>query len=257
MGLRQFLSHSEENIAASEARKLESKSRSLERSLVFKEPAEVLTPKKAHHSSSGQPLKSILKQPGRLNPDALCSPAQTGSPSPDRKSLQDKANFSKFLDEITSRVLSPTNQHMAQRRGGSTDDEAPLSVRTPGNGCGHPADERHNRRTGHRRTVVRRRSADRRHDAASHRKERGHSPSEQGFLDTESLSSTSHWSPEGKSPSPRTSPSLTAARYKVSAPVLLLLTAGGGLWASGHVKPPLPGSRFSPLLMVSFSWAPA
>ncbi|XP_073417482.1 tight junction-associated protein 1 isoform X2 [Dendrobates tinctorius] len=209
MGLRQFLSHSGESIATSEVGKLESKNCSLERSLVFKEPAEVLAPKKAQHSSSGQPLKSILK-----HPDTLRSPSHPGSPSPDCKTLQERANFSRFLDEITYRVLSPTNQQTAQRRGGNTNDEAPLFVRTPGNGCGRPAEERHGRKTGHRRAAGRRSSSDRRHEAASHTKERCPSPSEQGFLDTESLSSASHWSPEGNSPSPRTSPSLTAARYK-------------------------------------------
>lgn len=221
MGLRRFLSRSEENIAVSEAGKQEAKSRSLERSLVFKEPAEILTPKKTHHSSSGQPLKSILKQPGALHPGR---PDKLRSPSPDRKTLQDKASFSRFLDEITSRVLSPTNLQTTQRRGAGPDDESPLSyVRTPGNGSGSRADEGRGRRMGHRRTVSpghprgRRRSAERRHERAappaSHSKERCQTPSEQGYLDTESLSSASHWSPEGKSPSPRTSPSL-----QVSAP---------------------------------------
>ncbi|KAM3930675.1 tight junction-associated protein 1 isoform 2-T3 [Leptodactylus fuscus] len=147
--------------------------------------------------------------------------SQAGSPSPDRKTPQDKADFSRFLDEITSRVLSPTNLQGAQRRGASTDDELP-HVRTPGNGCGRRVEEGHGRRTGHRRAVSpgrprgRRRSADRKHELppASHSKERCQTPSEQGYLDTESLSSASHWSPEGKSPSPRTSPSLNAARNK-------------------------------------------
>ncbi|XP_071995916.1 tight junction-associated protein 1 isoform X2 [Engystomops pustulosus] len=208
MGLRRFLSHSEENIATSVPGKPEGKSRSLERSLVFKEPAEVLSPKKAQHRSRGQPLKGILKQPGALRSPSSLSPSQAGSPSPDRKTLQDRSDFSRFLDEITSRVLSPTNLQTTQR----TDEEAP-HVRTP---------EGHGRRTGHRRPLSpghprgRRRSAERRHELplAPHSRERCHSPPEPGYLDTESLSSTSQWSPEGKSPSPRASPSLTAARNK-------------------------------------------
>ncbi|KAG8536116.1 hypothetical protein GDO81_027086 [Engystomops pustulosus] len=213
MGLRRFLSHSEENIAASVPGKPEGKSRSLERSLVFKEPAEVLSPKKAQHRSRGQPLKGILKQPGALRSPSSLAPSQAGSPSPDRKTLQDRSDFSRFLDEITSRVLSPTNLQTTQR----TDEEAP-HVRTP---------EGHGRRTGHRRPLSpghprgRRRSAERRHELplAPHSRERCHTPPEPGYLDTESLSSTSQWSPEGKSPSPRASPSLTAARNKVSAPI--------------------------------------
>ncbi|KAM4693299.1 uncharacterized protein O3C94_003970, partial [Discoglossus pictus] len=268
-GLRRFLSRSEENLPVSAVGAQEGKSRSLERSLVFKEPAEVLAPRKSQRSPCPHPLKSILKHPGPLNlnteakfsprrkPERQRSPlalspahgdlGRDETPSPDRKSQQDKAKFSQFLDEITSRVLSPASRGSRRRvPGGSTDEESPtFSSRTSAEGDGPPRDlgerveHRRARSPGQggdgKRTIEKRKRTKCRQAECPHgepdilernlREESRAKPltvvskdktsHELGFLETESLSSASHWSPEGKTPSPRTSPSFNHTRNKV------------------------------------------
>ncbi|XP_073194551.1 tight junction-associated protein 1 isoform X2 [Lepidochelys kempii] len=146
------------------------KSRSLERSLMFKEPAEVLAPRKFQVSATHLPLKGILKQTGMLEvrPESLrksrsvetlahgrssrkySDPQLCFSPR-ERRSLErssstadaikrqekvteEKLQFSKFLDEITHRVLSPVHlQSLGEARagGGGQDSPSPLRGSTP------------------------------------------------------------------------------------------------------------------------------
>ncbi|KAG8123446.1 hypothetical protein E2320_018874 [Naja naja] len=147
--LSKFMSQSVETLMASgdEGQKpiCSFKSRS---SLMFKEPAEVLAPRKVHIPTTHLPLKGILKQTKMLNvqPQSLgtsnsvetLSQSQQSQPYNDPqpclrrhdrhasechnvsssefvqrkdKKRQEKLQFSKFLDEITHRVLSPVYLH--------------------------------------------------------------------------------------------------------------------------------------------------
>lgn len=152
------------------------KSRSLERSLMFKEPPEVLTPRKFQVSSTHLPLKGILKQTNMTGPETLrksCSvemlsrgrgsckysdPQQslsrrekhsqehssssaTESVKRREKITQEKLQFSRFLDEITQRVLSPIRlRSLGETRGAGQDQNSPLFPRNSvpeGQGEGH------------------------------------------------------------------------------------------------------------------------
>lgn len=136
------------------------KSRSLERSLMFKEPPEVLTPRKFQVSSTHLPLKGILKQTNTGGPcpeslrksqsvetlsrgrssrkhsdPQLClsqqekqslehsSSSAAGSVKRREKITEEKLQFSKFLDEITQRVLSPIRLHSLQETRGAEQDQ--------------------------------------------------------------------------------------------------------------------------------------
>ncbi|KAL8185679.1 UNVERIFIED_CONTAM: hypothetical protein K2H54_056970 [Gekko kuhli] len=169
--LGKFMSRSVETVVVSgdEGQKpnCSFKSRSLERSLMFKEPAEVLAPRKFHVPPIHLPLKGILKQTDRLKvqPENLrkscsvetlahscCSRKysdpqvclnQQGKHTPEQNSssraesirrreriAEEKLQFSRFLDEITHRVLSPVHLHsLGQRRGGGESQGSPTSPR--------------------------------------------------------------------------------------------------------------------------------
>lgn len=143
------------------------KSRSVERSLVFKEPAEVLAPRKFRAPPIHLPLKGILKQTGTLEvqPENLhksrsvetlahsrCSRkysdpqvclSRQGKHTPEQNSInraesirrrekitEEKLQFSRFLDEITHSVLSPVHLHsLGQCRGGDRNQDSPTSPR--------------------------------------------------------------------------------------------------------------------------------
>lgn len=143
------------------------KSRSLERSLMFKEPAEILAPRKFRVPPTHLPLKGILKQTEVLavQPESLrksrsvetlargccsrkysdpqlCFSRQykrtlergniTSSESLRRKEkiTEEKLQFSKFLDEITHRVLSPVHLHsLGEGRTGEGSQDSPTSPR--------------------------------------------------------------------------------------------------------------------------------
>lgn len=147
--LSKFVSRSMETVVVSGDEKhhpaCSFKSRSLERSLMFKEPPEVLTPRKFRVSSTHLPLKGILKQTGlrtgtcpetlrksrsvetlsrgrgsrKYSDPQLClgcrekrslersSGGAADSVKRKEKLKEEKMLFSKFLDEITQRVLSP------------------------------------------------------------------------------------------------------------------------------------------------------
>ncbi|XP_040984521.1 tight junction-associated protein 1 isoform X3 [Aquila chrysaetos chrysaetos] len=152
------------------------KSRSLERSLMFKEPPEVLTPRKFRVSSTHLPLKGILKQTNMTGPrheslrkshsvETLCrgsrkygdpqlclsrrekcslehsSSSATDSVKRREKITEEKLQFSKFLDEITQRVLSPIRlRSLGETRGAEQDQNSPLCPRSSvpeGQGEGH------------------------------------------------------------------------------------------------------------------------
>lgn len=152
------------------------KSRSLERSLMFKEPPEVLTPRKFQVSSTHLPLKGILKQTNMTGPrheslrkshsvETLCrgsrkygdpqlclsqrekcslehsSSSATDSVKRREKITEEKLQFSKFLDEITQRVLSPIRlRSLGETRGAEQDQNSPLCPRSSlpeGQGEGH------------------------------------------------------------------------------------------------------------------------
>ncbi|XP_068263677.1 tight junction-associated protein 1 isoform X1 [Nyctibius grandis] len=154
------------------------KSRSLERSLMFKEPPEVLTSRKFRVSSTHLPLKGILKQTNVTDqcPDSLhksrsvellsrghgsrkysdpqlclsrrekrsqehSSSSATDSVKRREKITEEKLQFSKFLDEITQRVLSPIrSRSLGQTRGAEQDQNSPLFPRRSmpeGQGEGH------------------------------------------------------------------------------------------------------------------------
>lgn len=144
------------------------KSRSLERSLIFKEPPEVLTPRKFRISSTHLPLKGILKQTNMTGscPESLCKsrsvetlchgcgsrkysdPQLCLSPREKRsleqrssraadsvkrreKITEEKLQFSKFLDEITQRVLSSSClRSLGETRGAEQDQNSPLFPRS-------------------------------------------------------------------------------------------------------------------------------
>lgn len=142
------------------------KSRSLERSLMFKEPPEVLTPRKFRVSSTHLPLKGILKQTNVTGPrhESLCkshsvetlcrgsrkygdpqlclshrekcslehsSSSATDSVKRREKITEEKLQFSKFLDEITQRVLSPIRlRSLGETRGAEQDQNSPLCPRS-------------------------------------------------------------------------------------------------------------------------------
>ncbi|KAJ7404259.1 tight junction associated protein 1 [Willisornis vidua] len=144
------------------------KSRSLERSLIFKEPPEVLTPRKFRVSSTHLPLKGILKQTNMTGscPESLCKsrsvetlchghgsrkysdPQLCLSPREKRslehssssaadsvkrreKITEEKLQFSKFLDEITQRVLSPSRlRSLGETRRAVQDQNSPLFPRS-------------------------------------------------------------------------------------------------------------------------------
>ncbi|XP_042322060.1 LOW QUALITY PROTEIN: tight junction-associated protein 1 [Sceloporus undulatus] len=139
------------------------KSRSLERSLMFKEPAEVLAPRKYHVPSTHLPLKGILKQTEMLavQPEGLrkshsmetlargCRSRKYSDPQlclnrngrhtsehnsmssseslrRKEKMTEEKLQFSKFLDEITHRVLSPVHLHsLGEGRNGEGIQDSP------------------------------------------------------------------------------------------------------------------------------------
>nr|XP_060610001.1 tight junction-associated protein 1 isoform X2 [Anolis sagrei ordinatus] len=143
------------------------KSRSLERSLMFKEPAEVLAPRKYRVVTSHLPLKGILKQTEMLavQPESLrkshsvetlarsCHSRKYSDPQlcfnrRDKHSLEhssmssseslrrkekiteEKLQFSKFLDEITHRVLSPVHLHsLGEGRNGEGSQDSATSPR--------------------------------------------------------------------------------------------------------------------------------
>ncbi|XP_043367486.1 tight junction-associated protein 1 isoform X1 [Dermochelys coriacea] len=168
--LGKFMSRSVETVVVSgdEGRRptCSFKSRSLERSLMFKEPAEVLAPRKFQVSATHLPLKGILKQTGMLEvrPESLrksrsvetladgrsshkySDPQLCLSPR-ERRSLErssstadaikrqekvteEKLQFSKFLDEITHRVLSPVHlQSLGEGRAGVGGQDSPSSPR--------------------------------------------------------------------------------------------------------------------------------
>ncbi|KAM4680268.1 tight junction-associated protein 1 isoform 2-T4 [Amazona ochrocephala] len=143
------------------------KSRSLERSLMFKEPPEVLTPRKFQVSSAHLPLKGILKQTntGGLCPESLrksqseetlscgrssckysdpqlclsqrekkslehSSSSAAGSVKRREKITEEKLQFSKFLDEITQRMLSPIRLcSLREARGAEKDQNFTLLPR--------------------------------------------------------------------------------------------------------------------------------
>ncbi|KAM6084166.1 tight junction-associated protein 1 isoform 3-T3 [Theristicus caerulescens] len=144
------------------------KSRSLERSLMFKEPPEVLTPRKFRVSSTHLPLKGILKQTNMTGPcpeslrksrsvetlsrgrgswkysdPQLClsrsekhsldhsSSSAADSVKRREKITEEKLQFSKFLDEITQRVLSPIRlRSVGETRGAEQDQNSPLFRRS-------------------------------------------------------------------------------------------------------------------------------
>lgn len=142
------------------------KSRSLERSLMFKEPPEVLTPRNFRVSSTHLPLKGILKQTNVTGPrhESLCkshsvetlccgsqkygdpqlclshrekcslehsSSSATDSVKRREKITEEKLQFSKFLDEITQRVLSPIRlRSLGETRGAEQDQNSPLCPRS-------------------------------------------------------------------------------------------------------------------------------
>lgn len=144
------------------------KSRSLERSLMFKEPPEVLAPRKFRVSPTHLPLKGILKQTGLRAgacPETLrksrsvealprgrgsrkYSDPQLGLGCRERRSLErsggsaadsakrkeklreEKMLFSKFLDEITQRVLSPIHlRSLGESRGAEQSQNSARSAR--------------------------------------------------------------------------------------------------------------------------------
>ncbi|XP_072848102.2 tight junction-associated protein 1 isoform X2 [Pogona vitticeps] len=143
------------------------KSRSLERSLMFKEPAEILAPRKFRVPPTHLPLKGILKQTEVLavQPESLrksrsvetlargCCSRKYSDPQlcfsrhykrtlehgnisssealrRKEKVAEEKLQFSKFLDEITHRVLSPVHLHsLGEGRAGEGSQDSPTSPR--------------------------------------------------------------------------------------------------------------------------------
>lgn len=144
------------------------KSRSLERSLMFKEPPEVLTPRKFRVSSTHLPLKGILKQTNmtgtcpenlrksrsvetlsrgrgsrKYSDPQIClsrrekhslehsSSGATDSVKRREKITEEKLQFSKFLDEITQRVLNPIRlRSVGETRGAEQEQNSPLFPRS-------------------------------------------------------------------------------------------------------------------------------
>lgn len=180
--LSKFVSRSMETVVVSGDERRRStcsfKSRSLERSLMFKEPPEVLTPRKFRVSSTHLPLKGILKQTNMTGPcpenlrksrsvETLsrgrgsrkysdpqlclgrrekCSLEHSSSSAANfvkrrEKITEEKLQFSKFLDEITQRVLSPIRlRSLGETRGAEQDQNSPLFPRSSvpeGQGEGH------------------------------------------------------------------------------------------------------------------------
>lgn len=201
--LSKFMSRSVETVVVSgdEGRRptCSFKSRSLERSLMFKEPAEILAPRKFHVPSTHLlPLKGILKQADMLEvrPESLrksrsvetlargrrsrkysdpqlCLSRQdkhnSGSCSDSvrrkEKITEEKLQFSKFLDEITHRVLSPVHLHsLGEGRAGEGSQDSPTSPR-----CSTPEGQKESQPEGTRRTAEKsprltRRKAERRRE---------------------------------------------------------------------------------------------
>lgn len=173
--LSKFMSRSVETVVSGDegqAPTCSFKSGSLERSLMFKEPAEVLAPGMLRVSSTHLPLKGILKQPGLLGvcPETLRKSrsvealtrghdsrkysdtllclrkrerrsqersSSSGSSAVDstkrkEKLTEEKVQFSKFLDEISQRVLSPSHlRSVGESRGGGQESPSSPRVSTP------------------------------------------------------------------------------------------------------------------------------
>ena len=170
--LSKFVSHSMETVVVSGDERhhptCSFKSRSLERSLMFKEPPEVLTPRKFRVSSTHLPLKGILKQTNMTGPcpetlrksrsvetlsrgrgsckyssPQLClsrreqrslehsSSSAVDSVKHRDKITEEKLQFSKFLDEITQRVLCPIRLYsQGETKGAKQDQNSPLFPRS-------------------------------------------------------------------------------------------------------------------------------
>lgn len=170
--LRKFVSRSMETVVVSGDERHHPtccfKSRSLERSLMFKEPPEVLTPRKFQVSSTRPPLKGILKQTNTTGPCAeslrksrsvetlsygrgshkcsdpqvclsrreKCPQEHSSSSAADsakrkEKIREEKLQFSKFLDEITQRVLSPIRlRSLRETKGAEQGQNTALSPRS-------------------------------------------------------------------------------------------------------------------------------
>lgn len=188
--LSKFMSRSVETVVVSgdEGRRptCSFKSRSLERSLMFKEPAEILAPRKFHVPPTHLPLKGILKQTDMLemqpeklrksrsvetlargrrsrkySDPQLCLSRQekrtsehnSVSESTRRKDKisEEKLQFSKFLDEITHRVLSPIHLHsLGEGRAGEGSQDSPTSPR-----CSTPERQKEGQPEGIKRTTER------------------------------------------------------------------------------------------------------
>lgn len=205
--LSKFVSRSMETVVVSgDERHLPAcsfKSRSLERSLMFKEPPEVLMPRKFRVSSTHLPLKGILKQTNMTGPcpeslrksrsvetlsrgrgsrkysdPQLClsrrekpslehsSSSATDPVKRREKITEEKLQFSKFLDEITQRVLSPIRlRSLGETRGAEQDQNSPLFPRSSmpeGQGQGHLQGVKTKRATGRSSCPSRRKAEKRR-----------------------------------------------------------------------------------------------
>lgn len=153
---------------------------------MFKEPAEILAPRKFHVPPTHLPLKGILKQTDMLemqpeklrksrsvetlargrrsrkySDPQLCLSRQekrtsehnSVSESTRRKDKisEEKLQFSKFLDEITHRVLSPVHLHsLGEGRAGEGSQDSPTSPR-----CSTPERQKEGQPEGIKRTTER------------------------------------------------------------------------------------------------------